>query len=134
MAFTRRFTEQEVQVLDDAQAALICRCIHIKQGDRYAEENAQMLVGWFDKNPNVPVTLGQVLGVANLFVSKLHYVSPLAAEFNNLLVTLSQDEVEDLQDFLRRYSLTQIDGTTGGFKNSLLLVGWLKRYGYSVTI
>jgi hypothetical protein len=127
MDFTRQFSEQDIQVLNDVQAALIVRGIRMKTGEPHADENANMIVDWFDKNQGVPITYDQVLAVANLLVSKLHYVSPLAAEFNTLLIKLDPEEATTLQEFLRRYSLVQIDGSNAGFKNATLLLNWLKR-------
>jgi|SRR5579859_224044 len=123
----RNFTEQEQEILNQVLASLLMRGISLDIQTDNGLQNARAIMKPFHQDPNTPVTHDAVLASANQLVSKLHYISPLAAEFNKLLVALTPDEVTNLQEFLRKYSLVGIDGSNAGFKNATLLLNWLKR-------
>jgi hypothetical protein len=134
MSFTRTFTEQDHAVFGQVETVLVTRGIILKEGQPHAEHNGMAILTWFDKNPNVPISIDAMLSVVNQLVNELRHSSTLAKEFNILLATMTRDEFLNLQDFLRRYSLIQIDGSQEGFKNATLLIPWIRRYGYPVDV
>jgi hypothetical protein len=125
----REFTEQDFQILDQAQAAIRLRGIDIENTEE-GKKNGALIIKSFQDNSNVPVTLDGVISVVNQLADKLIFKSKIAKQLASSQLTA--EEMDNLQDFMRRKPVVKLDGSEDGFHNAVLLVEWLRRYKFPI--
>jgi hypothetical protein len=126
----RIFTQEELEIINQAEQLLKLRGVITEDGNPSAVHNLKLLVTPFDKNPSSPVTVDGLISVANQLADKLYYISKPAKQLT--LSRLTSEEMDVLREFLARKPLAKLDGSNDGYHNAVLLVEWLRRYNYPI--
>lgn len=118
----RKYSQQELQQFIEAEQVLRTRGLIVdeKDGKEFVDHNAERIAAYFDLNFHIPISVQTVLKACDDMRDQMRWKSEDQTAFENIYTTLSPQERQAFDSWLRPQRLINND------RNNALILEYLK--------